>query len=892
MMAQPEPTLPAGSHERTSAASNSRGSHPLLAPLDAAQMLTARGWVVGPADHPDAATHCTCSRGPSCKASSDPTKRGKHPRVRWSELQGPATAEQLRGWFLDGPYGELTNVLVACGPSGLLVVDGDERGALSSYAASIGEAVPDTFRVTTGRGEHHYFALPTDEAGVPLLVGNSPGVLADWHCDVRGGASASGEYGGYVIGPGSMHYSGVRYVAPDPYAAVAPAPAWLLDALTRPATRAERRGLTRGPVRDAGGGGADTRTGTARDPGRTDGGRWTDDIRYGSPAQLVAQFRRHLDEVAALTLTPAEIARGERPNGGEFRHALFRAARDAFRLCDPALSTDGALYDESEALGLVADAVRTVWAGVHHPRTAEPYSGEPDDDDQRIVWDEAAPAAEASPWRVTGAVVRHGAASATSRADLGTAPDNERSSRFRRTSEVMTSGNAEDERTTDGNRTVEPVTESAPPVGGDTGPALIEFPSEDEIEAEQLDVPPAPPGVDIETWETEYRRQHLRRAALYALDAADLPAFTMLDADEWDATPDPDYLVPRLFYRDGLAQVFGAPGVGKSYFVLDIALSIATGRMWRGHRLTGRNGGPGVVHYVMAEGLDVNKPRRDAWLHRHEVKKDELRGHFVVSDGEGLILTQAGIAQYRPHVQRDRPDLIILDTKNALFTGEESSGKDHGEMIRALNTLRKDAGGACVVLIGHSGLVDLTRSRGSNAEEAGTSTATRITRDEDSGMLTAFEKRDKSAGALPAQWHWKLEGVDEVPRPAFMDAPAVCVPVEPDDMIAPVHIEGSWLGDDTPVPDELRVLRGHGRKYALLVYRVLRWVGASSGLTNSDLTSALGKALGDEFDRTQLNRGLALLEEKTIIEHPPASSARWVLAPRHAGPPLGTVIGG
>jgi hypothetical protein len=649
----------------------------------------------------------------------------------------------------------------------------------------------------------------------------------------------------------------------------------LLAALAQPANRAARRARA---ARDAGGGGADTRAGTARDPGRIDGTRWTDDIRYGSPAQLVAQFRRHLDEVTALALTPAEIARGEYPNGGEFRHALFRTARDAFRLCDPHLSPAGAIYTEETALGLVADACRAVWAGVRDPRSGEPYSGEPNDADQAIVWDEAAPAAEASPWRLTGAQLRPRDASATSRADRG-APD-ERSSRFRRTSEAMTSGYADDERTTDGNPSVADATESEPPGSGD----LIEFPTEEEIAAETLLVPDPPPGVDIETWETEYRRQHVRRAALYALDAADLPAFTMLTADEWDATPDPAYLVPRLFYRDGLAQVFGAPGVGKSYFVLDIALSIATGRLWRGHRLTGRDGGPGVVHYVMAEGLDVNKPRRDAWLYRHEVKADALRGHFYASDGEGLVLTQAGIAQYRKYVQRDRPDLIILDTKNALFPGEESSGKDHGEMIRALNTLRRDAGGACVVLIGHSGLADLTRSRGSNAEEAGTSTATRITRDEDTGMLTAFEKRDKSAGAVPAQWHWKLEGVDEVPRPAFMDAPAVCVPVDPDDMIAPVHIEGTWYTDDAEVPDDVRAMRGHGRKYALLIFRVLRWVAASSGLTNSDLASALGTALGDEYDRTQLNRGLALLERHTVIGHPIGSTSRWVLVPPYDAP--------
>jgi hypothetical protein len=264
--------------------------------------------------------------------------------------------------------------------------------------------------------------------------------------------------------------------------------------------------------------------------------------------------------------------------------------------------------------------------------------------------------------------------------------------------------------------------------------------------------------------------------------------------------------------------------VGKSYLILDIALSLATGREWRGHRLVGRDGGPGKVHYVMAEGLDVNKCRRDAWLRYHGVDGNELRGHFIVSDGEGLLLTVPGIAQYRVFVQKDKPDLIILDTKNALFTGEESSGRDHGEMIRALNTLRKDAGGATVVLIGHSGLGDPSRSRGSNAEEAGVGTATRISRDEETGLFTAYQKRDKSAGAVPAQWHWRLFGIDEVDRPPFMDPPAVCVPAEVGDF-QPIEMDpGKWWTPELPevLAVLVRAASGMGRRAMPDVLKLLR----------------------------------------------------------------------
>ena len=101
------------------------------------------------------------------------------------------------------------NVAIACGPSGLVVVDEDRPGGFKEFANDWGQTIPPTFTVRTGKGRHFYF-----EQGEARLT-NSPGPLATYGCDVRG-------IGGNVVGPGSVHPdSGARYLPEEPVLPVA-----------------------------------------------------------------------------------------------------------------------------------------------------------------------------------------------------------------------------------------------------------------------------------------------------------------------------------------------------------------------------------------------------------------------------------------------------------------------------------------------------------------------------------------------------------------------------------------------------------------------------------------------------------------------------------------------
>lgn len=140
--------------------------------------------------------------------------QGKEPVVRWTE-RATVDGQTVLSWFAGT---EPLNVGIACGPSGLLVVDEDRPGAFGQYATSVGETIPATFTVATGKGQHYYFAANG------TAYSNAEGALAGTGIDIRG-------HGGYVVGPGSVHATGVAYQVTsdvDP----APVPSWLADALT------------------------------------------------------------------------------------------------------------------------------------------------------------------------------------------------------------------------------------------------------------------------------------------------------------------------------------------------------------------------------------------------------------------------------------------------------------------------------------------------------------------------------------------------------------------------------------------------------------------------------------------------------------------------------------
>lgn len=190
----------------------------LQTPIDGALWLAHRQFAVFPIDHPELTQCSGIGRGHD-PATCD--QRGKHPSVPFTKTW-TRDPEEVARLFSGQPQNVGVSVGQCRGPAGeqLLVMDSDRQGALEDAAQALGHEHVPTMRVHTGKGHHDYYWAPAD-----AKIGNRLGALEGrFDGDVRSGNA-------FVVGPGSLHATGVVYTLEDPEEYPGQAPEWLLTAL-------------------------------------------------------------------------------------------------------------------------------------------------------------------------------------------------------------------------------------------------------------------------------------------------------------------------------------------------------------------------------------------------------------------------------------------------------------------------------------------------------------------------------------------------------------------------------------------------------------------------------------------------------------------------------------
>lgn len=177
----------------------------------------------------------------------------------------------------------------------------------------------------------------------------------------------------------------------------------------------------------------------------------------------------------------------------------------------------------------------------------------------------------------------------------------------------------------------------------------------------------------------------------------------------------PAWLIRGVLEREALALVFGDPGVGKSFFGLAVAASVATGEPFVGHEVAGT----GPVIYVAGEGHSGIARRLAAWAQHHGrdlagVPLAVTAGPVGLGDPLQAAELVAAIEAAVP-TMGTAPVLVVVDTVARNFgPGDENSTMDMSRFIAAVDTL-KHRYGCTVLLVHHTGHGDKTRHRGAMA---------------------------------------------------------------------------------------------------------------------------------------------------------------------------------
>ena len=183
--------------------------------------------------------------------------------------------------------------------------------------------------------------------------------------------------------------------------------------------------------------------------------------------------------------------------------------------------------------------------------------------------------------------------------------------------------------------------------------------------------------------------------------------FRFLDDAEIEELPDPGWLIKEILPEQAVAEIYGVPGVGKSFVVLDMALSIQRGEEWLGHAVS-----QGDVLYILAEGSVRVKKRLKAWKDKHGVD-GSVGAHFLpnavqLTDPQQLTWLLHEIERHH----KRRYKLVVVDTLAMCMAGRDESGSvDMGLLVAAVDEIRRVTG-ATVLLVHHPGKDARKGSRG------------------------------------------------------------------------------------------------------------------------------------------------------------------------------------
>lgn len=202
---------------------------------------------------------------------------------------------------------------------------------------------------------------------------------------------------------------------------------------------------------------------------------------------------------------------------------------------------------------------------------------------------------------------------------------------------------------------------------------------------------------------------------------------------------EPNWLIDDVIEQESLVSVFGAPKSGKSFVAIAMAASIAAGNDFFGHKVKKKSS----VLYVAGEGLRGIRSRCSILDDRESLAD----APFYISNRTVRINDDADFTALIAEIEmivasHGELNLLVLDTFQRVFSGNENSSEDVGAFISKLDKLIADYK-CCVLMVHHTGHGNADRARGSSVIPASLDNEFKVVRDKnspDDEMHLTFEQ--------------------------------------------------------------------------------------------------------------------------------------------------------
>ena len=230
-------------------------------------------------------------------------------------------------------------------------------------------------------------------------------------------------------------------------------------------------------------------------------------------------------------------------------------------------------------------------------------------------------------------------------------------------------------------------------------------------------------------------------AALLASTLAPPQRYKLLTAEDLLQLPHPLWRVRGVIPNEGIAAVFGPSGSGKSFLVFDLALAIAEGRPWFGHRVR-----QGTVVYVALEGQVGFQLRAQAWMKHHgRPLPSGIRFVFQAFD----LANSADVSDLAQAVNHAGGGaVVILDTLNAASPSvDENASGGMGIVLQAAKQLQAICA-ALILFVHHSGKDAARGLRGHSSLVAALDASIEVTRESDARQWRIAKSKDGADDAF------------------------------------------------------------------------------------------------------------------------------------------------
>lgn len=236
--------------------------------------------------------------------------------------------------------------------------------------------------------------------------------------------------------------------------------------------------------------------------------------------------------------------------------------------------------------------------------------------------------------------------------------------------------------------------------------------------------------------------------------------FKPLNFDELLSMPPKEWLLDPVFGAGDVGMIFGQPGCGKTFVVIDMILQLCTGNQWANRFEVKRELN---VAYCAGEGISGLPSRFKAAAKHYNINKLHNLEFYKTSpqlfsddmESIGNFISERKDLQRKGEVEA--LDVLVIDTLHtATAQADENSAKDMGVVLLAIRAATKELG--CAVILVHHTNKGGTAERGSSSLRGAVDFMIEISKPSETGTnATMICSKLKDGEA------WKSQNFDLIP---------------------------------------------------------------------------------------------------------------------------------